>query len=300
MLEMVLDDQLTSDRHLQDLNNLAHLNLSAVSSSLQNPTPNRPRHRNNKNGQKSAAAAHALKLDSMSIEDAIKNEIEFMPLKTPISILQELLSRRGITPNYELVQIEGAVHEPTFRYRVSFNDKDGKLSKILNILVKVSTTVNIIAMGVGRSKKEAKHAAAKALIDKLTGLNLSEQHYQAAQLPPKTSTVVTGAVNGTISLEGFDEKNLGNPIGVLQEQCMTRHWPPPVYETEMEVGLPHERQFTIACIVLKYREEGMGKSKKIAKRQAAYKMWQKLLENPLEQTDIIQALDEEGNEEVSL
>lgn len=46
--------------------------------------------------------------------------------KTPVSLLQEALSRRGITPSYELVQIEGAIHEPTFRYRVSFNDKDGK------------------------------------------------------------------------------------------------------------------------------------------------------------------------------
>lgn len=125
-----MEDQMTKDRHLQDLNNLAHLNLNSVGSPLVNSNPvqgnQKLRHRNNKNGQKSAAAAHALKLDAMSIEDAIKNEIEFMPLKTPISILQELLSRRGITPNYELVQIEGAVHEPTFRYRVSFNDKDGE------------------------------------------------------------------------------------------------------------------------------------------------------------------------------
>jgi RISC-loading complex subunit TARBP2 len=95
-----------------------------------------------------------IKLETLSIEDALKNEIEYMPMKTPISILQELLSRRGITPNYELVQIEGAVHEPTFRYRVSFNDKD--------------------AMGAGRSKKEAKHAAAKNLIDKLTGVPISD------------------------------------------------------------------------------------------------------------------------------
>lgn len=77
-----------------------------------------------------------------------------MAMKTPVSILQELLSRRGITPSYELVQIEGAIHEPTFRYRVSFNDKD----------------VPFTAMGAGRSKKEAKHAAAKALIDKMTGV----------------------------------------------------------------------------------------------------------------------------------
>lgn len=55
-----------------------------------------------------------------------------MPMKTPVSILQELLSRRGITPSYELVQIEGAVHEPTFRYRVSYSDKDGNLLYIFS------------------------------------------------------------------------------------------------------------------------------------------------------------------------
>lgn len=48
-------------------------------------------------------------------------------MKTPVSVLQEVLSKRGITPSYELVQIEGAIHEPTFRYRVSFHEKDGKL-----------------------------------------------------------------------------------------------------------------------------------------------------------------------------
>lgn len=49
-----------------------------------------------------------------------------MGIKTPVSILQEILSRQGITPSYELVRIEGAHHEPTFRYRVWYNDKDGK------------------------------------------------------------------------------------------------------------------------------------------------------------------------------
>lgn len=65
---------------------------------------------------------------------------------------------------------------------------------------------------------------------------------------------------------------------------MVRRWPPPTYETEMEVGLPHERQFTIACIVLKYYEVGKGKSKKIAKRQAAHKMWLMLQQQPLDAT----------------
>lgn len=47
-------------------------------------------------------------------------------------------------------------------------------------------------------------------------------------------------------------------------------------------GLPHERQFTLVCTLLKRREVGTGKSKKLAKRQAAYKMWQALQDNPPE------------------
>lgn len=63
---------------------------------------------------------------------------------------------------------------------------------------------------------------------------------------------------------------------------MSRRWPPPLYEMENEEGLPHERQFTIACEVFKHRELGAGKSKKLAKRQAALKMWQHLQEVPVE------------------
>lgn len=79
-----------------------------------------------------------------------------MHTKTPVSVLQELLSRRGITPKYELVQIEGAIHEPIFRYRVYLN-------------------ADYIAIGTGRSKKEAKHAAARNLLDLLAGKQSKEQ-----------------------------------------------------------------------------------------------------------------------------
>lgn len=155
------------------------------------------------------------------------------------------------------------------------------------------------AMGVGRSKKEAKHAAAKALIDKLTGLNLSDTFYQ--QQKSFNTNGSPGALNTSSSSTNFDEKNqMGNPIGVLQEFCMSKHWPPPQYEVEVEVGLPHERQFTIGCLVLKYREVGMGKSKKIAKRQAAQKMWERLQSQPLDQTDIVQSCIDDANDEVSV
>ena len=70
--------------------------------------------------------------------------------KTPVSLLQELYVRRGLTPKYDLVQIEGAVHEPTFKYRVTIGE--------------------FVATGCGQSKKKAKHSAAKSILDKLKGL----------------------------------------------------------------------------------------------------------------------------------
>uniref|UniRef100_A0A182P4B9 DRBM domain-containing protein n=1 Tax=Anopheles epiroticus TaxID=199890 RepID=A0A182P4B9_9DIPT len=209
---------------------------------------------------------------SQPIEEALKTELTTNNMKTPISVLQELLSRRGITPQYDLIQVEGAVHEPTFRYRVSYQDKD--------------------AMGTGKSKKEAKHAAAKALIDKLTGSSFHDHPGVYMNVHKE----VHNAHNNTNA--NGDEEPTGNPIGWLQEMCMARRLPPPTYETETEEGLPHERQFTIACVVLNYREVGEGKSKKIAKRQAAQKMWQRLQDQPLEPSQLMQLLDEDGNEEL--
>lgn len=55
-----------------------------------------------------------------------------------------------------------------------------------------------------------------------------------------------------------------------------------IQETQSEVGLPHERQFTIACHVSTYSEIGRGKSKKEAKRMAANQMWQRLLNLPID------------------
>ncbi len=80
--------------------------------------------------------------------------------KTPVSLLQELYVRRGITPKYDLVQIEGAVHEPTFKYRVTVGE--------------------FVATGCGQSKKKAKHSAAKAVLERIRC---------ALFLPPLSCTV---------------------------------------------------------------------------------------------------------------
>lgn len=187
-----------------------------------------------------------------------------LPCKTPVSLLQELCMRRGISPKYDLLQIEGAVHEPTFVYRVTVGE--------------------FAASGSGQSKKKAKHAAAKAVLDIIIhgpgpaqnngGLATAGDSAiaQATQQATELSSVVSP----------YDDGIPGNPVGQLQELCMSRRWPPPTYELTSEEGFPHERTFGIACTIATYKEVGYGKSKKLAKRQAAHAMMQKFSDLPTE------------------
>lgn len=84
MQEIELEDKLRTQLHIQD-----PAGLLAQQAQHQQNRQNRPR-RVKKQAQP--------KLPEATIEETInslKNEIEYMPMKTPISILQELLSRRG-------------------------------------------------------------------------------------------------------------------------------------------------------------------------------------------------------------
>ncbi|CAN7997122.1 unnamed protein product [Ixodes hexagonus] len=202
--------------------------------------------------------------------------------KTPISILQELCARNCLTPEYKLLSVEGAVHAPTFMYRVQVGD--------------------VVANATGQSKKKSKHAAAKVLLEKLLADDGLFCKYRAAVLEDlpmmETPEVIPTAVgdlnvssNGglpaaatpaaaptaaaTAGVAAVEEDGIpGNPVGALQELCMKLRWRPPFYETVIEEGLPHERTFGISCLVNNLSEMGKGKSKRLAKRQAAYKMIQ--------------------------
>jgi len=202
--------------------------------------------------------------------------------KTPVSLLQELYVRQGITPKYDLVQIEGAVHEPTFKYRVTVGDA--------------------VATGCGASKKKAKHEAAKNILTKLKAAqkyvqastfndNLSSAKSDEAQnnsihsTRPSTASAVVNVQLPNLEtdlMSPYDDGISGNPVGELQEICMNRRMQPPVYEVSLEEGLPHERNFVINCLVgTKFRESGCGKSKKLAKRKAAAKMLATLKAQPI-------------------
>merc|ERR1719471_2729455 len=159
----------------------------------------------------------------------------------PVGALQERFQSRGITPQYRVVQAEGASHAPTFSFQVILGD--------------------LTATGSGSSKKQAKHAAARAMLDKLDG-RVPAQDGQTP-LPPVTDTA-----NGP--------QAPGNTVGALQELCVKHGYPMPTYDLGAVGGQPHMRNFTIMCCVGKMRESGTGGSKKDAKREAAQKMIDKL------------------------
>lgn len=181
------------------------------------------------------------------------------PGKTPISYLQEICTRRGITPQYDLMANEGAVHEPIFIMSVTVGD--------------------IVSTGKGSSKKKAKHAAAQAALNRILGLS-NEQ----------TPEVVTES-NNTKSEEGGP----GNPVGELQEFTQKRLLKPPVYEFSNDMGPPHAREFSCTVKLGKYSEKGTGRSKKEAKRTAATAMLTHI--RSLTQDGEEQAVIEEEEEE---
>ena len=167
------------------------------------------------------------------------------------------------------------------------------------------TIGEFVATGCGQSKKKAKHDAAKAILDKLRGAQESGKAPMGQPPIPDLASKI---------LSPYDDGIQGNPVGTLQvivltnemrvlsvdsvltnqELCMGRRWPPPTYELNHEEGLPHERMFTIHCVIEdRYTETGTGKSKKLAKRQAANKMIQRLRELPMENEDAFQNIDED-------
>merc|ERR1719309_1732021 len=158
----------------------------------------------------------------------------------PVGALQERFQSRGITPQYRVVQAEGASHAPTFSFQVILGE--------------------LTSRGTGSSKKQAKHAAARAMLDKLDGRIPAQDGQQP--LPPVQDTNASQAP--------------GNTVGGLQELCVKHGYPMPTYSSGVVGGQPHQRNFSITCTVGKIKENGTGGSKKDAKREAAQKMIDKL------------------------
>ncbi len=173
---------------------------------------------------------------------AVAMESREIQEKTPVGILQESCSKRGLNPFYELVS-----EAPIFEYRVMVDDFFGN--------------------GRGRKKKFAKQAAAKALLTQVIekgrhvqwnlpgGANKEEAQKRLDEL------LIVG------EKEEDPEKNLQseNTIALLIDFCRKRRYPLPQFD-EISVS---EGVFGCTAVVGKLTEYATGRSKKSAKRASA-------------------------------
>ncbi len=159
--------------------------------------------------------------------------------KTPISFLQELCTKRGITPTYDLIANEGAVHEPTFVFKVTAGD--------------------FIGTGKGPSKKKAKHNAAMSVLNQMMGITTNGQNQMVEDYQSAASTAAAAAASGASgdNASGPVSSLVGNPVGELQELTQKRLWPPPIYDFTSEQGPPHAREFICTVRLWKFTEQGI-------------------------------------------
>uniref|UniRef100_A0A1B6EA51 DRBM domain-containing protein n=1 Tax=Clastoptera arizonana TaxID=38151 RepID=A0A1B6EA51_9HEMI len=164
--------------------------------------------------------------------------------KTPVSILQELLLRCSITPQYELIHNGVGTHEPVFKYKLVAGE--------------------LMGFGNGKSKKEAKHDAAQNVLKKM-------QFNKA--LTESVHVIPTADINFESPYTGAVKENL---VGQLSALCYINNIPNPDYRLIREEGPPHARVFTFECLVSTLIETAVARTKKQAKHMVAQQMINRL------------------------
>nr|XP_031839002.1 RISC-loading complex subunit TARBP2-like isoform X2 [Nomia melanderi] len=196
-------------------------------------------------------------------------------IKTPVSVLQEMMVKNQSVPNYELIHDGGGTHMNTFTYQV--------------------TCDGLIAVGTGRSKKDAKHEAAKAMIEAIT----AQRGYPQLPASPSQSPLRTPLPPVIPETERLPPNvPFVNAVGALKEVCDENNLQEPEYVQISDVGPPHAKIFTFECLVANFKETGIARTKKQAKQEAAKKMLHKIIDliDDVKDTDFYQ-MDSKDNED---
>ncbi|XP_077386177.1 double-stranded RNA-binding protein Staufen homolog 1 [Festucalex cinctus] len=166
--------------------------------------------------------------------------------KSEISQVFEIALKRNLPVNFEVLKEEGPPHIKSFVVRVAVGEFTGE--------------------GEGKSKKIAKKLAAAAVLGDLKRL----PHIPCME---KTLPRIKKKTKSIIKLQTSPEYGQGmNPISRLAQIQQAKKEKEPEYSMVTERGLPRRREFVMQVRVCGQSAEGMGPSKKVAKKNAAEKM----------------------------
>ncbi|VVC45593.1 Double-stranded RNA-binding domain [Cinara cedri] len=200
-------------------------------------------------------------------------------IKTPIIYLKKILANQGILNQlvFESIQTTGILNS-RFQYRVT----DGRF----------------IAFGIGESENEAKENAAKSLLRVILKdfPELCSKHSRRfcntytldSNVTHNSKELLNANEYNTIGLhQDYKHNSIGlhqdcehNSIRLLQELCLYFNLPSPIYILESSEGPLHSKVHTISCSVLHYVVNGIGNTRKMAKCNAADKLYLKLKNMP--------------------
>ncbi|XP_014609346.1 PREDICTED: RISC-loading complex subunit tarbp2-like, partial [Polistes canadensis] len=126
----------------------------------------------------------------------------------------------------------------------------------------------LTATGTGRNKKDAKHEAAKAMLEKIAAHRAYPQLPASPAQSPVRSPIST-VIPASPRISSYD---FINAIGALQSVCADNCLEEPKYISISDEGPPHAKIFTYQCILSMFKEKGVATTKKQAKHEAARKM----------------------------
>uniref|UniRef100_A0A3Q2QQA0 Double-stranded RNA-binding protein Staufen homolog 1 n=1 Tax=Fundulus heteroclitus TaxID=8078 RepID=A0A3Q2QQA0_FUNHE len=166
--------------------------------------------------------------------------------KSEISQVFEIALKRNLPVNFEILKEEGPPHMKSFVVRVIVGEFVGE--------------------GEGKSKKIAKKLAAAAVLVELRRLpHVPSIEKKLPRIKKKTKSI--------IKLQTSPEYGQGmNPISRLAQIQQAKKEKEPEYSMVTERGLPRRREFVMQVTVCGQTTEGLGPSKKVAKKNAAEKM----------------------------
>uniref|UniRef100_A0A8C5GJI5 Double-stranded RNA-binding protein Staufen homolog 1 n=1 Tax=Gouania willdenowi TaxID=441366 RepID=A0A8C5GJI5_GOUWI len=166
--------------------------------------------------------------------------------KSEISQVFEIALKRNLPVNFEVLKEEGPPHMKSFLVCVFVGEFTGE--------------------GEGKSKKIAKKLAASAVLGELKRLpHIPSMERTVPRIKKKTKSI--------IKVQTSPEYGQGmNPISRLAQIQQAKKEKEPEYMMVTERGMPRRREFVMQVSISGQSAEGMGPSKKVAKRNAAEKM----------------------------
>lgn len=208
--------------------------------------------------------------------------------KSVISMIYELTNKRGTKPQFEVIEEKGPAHMKKFQ---------------INCKV-ITPDVNLTTTGEGNSKKTAKKAAAEKMLIELNNLpapapvrlgrphipNGTHQHFGrmkrsvhhvALGINPNARRRTRNLIKEIIPIDASPdgstiEDESTNPISRLIRIQQARKQREPTYVVMEERGQQRRKEFVIEVEAGGEKAQGVGRSKKQAKRVAAENLLIKL------------------------